>query len=298
MLIIGDEILKGLTHDTNTHAAAKALKNAGVPLSKVIVVGDDEQEIADEWIKLSQHVDYIITSGGVGPTHDDVTMKAVSRACNAPLRINGEMKDFIMTKSDKTNADESIIKMSTLPSNSKLLYLSGEDEWPILSCGRTFVLPGVPEFFEKKVELVAEHLKVSRAGWSDSGIPPTNILTNRCFRSSLRSSQFRKEVSKQYKVVLNADEESIVALLNSVVLKHPFVQIGSYPFVNNPSHRTIVTLEAKNKNERKGGSGGGRGRMGSIVGEERDLESQNRSINEALNDLLEGLGEGKVIRVE
>lgn len=98
MLIIGDEILKGLTADTNTHAAARALQDVGVPLTKVVVVGDDEQEIADEWIKLSQHVDYIITSGGVGPTHDDVTMKAVSRACNAPLKINEEMKDFIMSK--------------------------------------------------------------------------------------------------------------------------------------------------------------------------------------------------------
>ena len=165
--------------------------------------------------------------------------------------------------------------MATLPSNSKLLYLAGEDEWPILSCGRTFVLPGIPDFFSQKVSLVAGLLK------------------------------FRREVSKQYRVVLNAEEESIVKHLNEVVGRHPFVQIGSYPYVNNPAHRTIVTLEAKNKNERKGvGSGGGgdekfkRGRMGSIVGEERDLDVQNRNINEALRDLLDGLEKGAVIRVE
>merc|ERR1711865_1329548 len=104
------------------------------------------------------------------------------------------------------------IKMATLPSNAKLRYLSS-DEWPVLQCGKIFVLPGVPEYFNKKIENVAAYL----------------------------SSQLERSVA--YTIVLSIDEQAIVDILNDAVKNHPLVTMGSYPFVSHPEFKTVVTLE-------------------------------------------------------
>jgi molybdopterin-biosynthesis enzyme MoeA-like protein len=109
-------------------------------------------------------------------------------------------------QSDLTPAQ---IKMATLPSNAKLRYLS-KDDWPVLQCRNVFVLPGVPEFFSKKIESVASYL----------------------------STQLERSLS--YKVVLNVDEPSIVDILNDAVKKYPKVSFGSYPF--GKFSRTVVCL--------------------------------------------------------
>merc|ERR1712194_60384 len=107
------------------------------------------------------------------------------------------------------------LKMATLPQLSQLRYLAGKDEWPILQCRNIYVLPGVPQFFTSKIELVAAHL----------------------------SSEIQK--SEVYKVVLCVDETSIVEVLNTVVSQHPFVSFGSYPFFGHPDCKTVVTMEGK-----------------------------------------------------
>ena len=152
-------------------------------------------------------------------------MKAVSRSLSSPLAVNMEMVDFVQAQGEakaNTSPSEATLKMCNLPSNSELLFLTGPENWPVLLCGHVFVLPGVPEFFDKKIQLVAQHL------------------------------QFKKSRSKAIRVVLNAEETKIVTLLNQVVSNNPRVQIGSYPFVSNPELKTVVTLEAKSKLEVNG----------------------------------------------
>mmetsp|Transcript_25730 Transcript_25730/g.38494 ORF Transcript_25730/g.38494 Transcript_25730/m.38494 type:complete len:255 (-) Transcript_25730:148-912(-) len=169
---------------------------------------------------MEKEVDIIVTSGGVGPTHDDVTMKSVSAALSSPLMLHTEMADLLKGKMGLQNEDgsdlsEAQIKMATLPACGKLRYLAGEDEWPTLECRNIYILPGVPQFFEKKVETLAAYL-------SNSDL--VNSVT--C------------------KLVLSVDEVSVVPMLNEVVDAHPHVSFGSYPFVGHPEFHTVVTLEA------------------------------------------------------
>lgn len=90
-MVVGDELLKGLTPDSNIIAAAKALRSNGLSLLRVSIVSDDLQVIADELRRVSKEVDIIVTSGGVGPTHDDVTIKSVAMALGLDLEHHEEM---------------------------------------------------------------------------------------------------------------------------------------------------------------------------------------------------------------
>ena len=95
IIIIGDEILKGQTQDTNTHFLAKNLKILGVRLQRVVVIPDDIDIIAKEVKHFSDHYDYVLTSGGVGPTHDDVTFEGVAKAFNDTTFLHPEMEELI-----------------------------------------------------------------------------------------------------------------------------------------------------------------------------------------------------------
>ena len=256
IIVIGDEILKGLTPDTNTHAAALALNANNVPLARVVVVSDNQDEIIAEIKKMNETVDVIITSGGIGPTHDDVTIKAVAVALGSEMVLNQDMAALLRSKMNGDAVDgaeqeltEAQVKMATLPDCSMLKYLSGiEGDWPVLQCRNIFILPGVPQFFEKKVKHVASYL----------------------------SRELERSVA--FKVVLSIDENSIVPILNNVVLNHPNVSFGSYPFVNHPEFKTVVTLEGRR------------------IGYEKDEIDVHVKV--ALSDLVNGLPDDSVLRVD
>jgi FAD synthetase len=219
LLIIGDEILKGFTADTNTQTAAKSLRDNQVLLDQVSVVPDNQDRIVQELRRLDQQVDVIITSGGVGPTHDDVTIKSVAVFLNSDLVLHDEMV-LLLREKMKTSDDEPLseaqTKMATIPKASKLRHLSNNpNDWPVLQCRNVFILPGVPEYFAAKITNVASYL----------------------------SCQLQRRTS--YKVVLSVDETSIVSILNKAVANHPNVVIGSYPYVSQPDYQTILTVEGR-----------------------------------------------------
>lgn len=261
LLVIGDEILKGYTVDQNTPAAAKAFLEANVYLRQVSVVSDDLEAICREIAQLSERVDVLVTSGGVGPTHDDVTIKSVARALDRELVLHTEMAELLKEKMKQDELTDAMIKMATLPKGSKLRYLSEDpNAWPVLQCRNIFVLPGVPEFFEAKIANVAKYL----------------------------SCQLGR--GNAYKVVLSVDENSIVPILNQVVENHPSVSIGSYPFVNHPETKTVITLEGKLRMDTK---------RNSIVLEcDGPSEDRDSQVDAALGELMERLPTGSVLRVD
>ncbi|KAL3942890.1 MAG: hypothetical protein SGBAC_003013 [Bacillariaceae sp.] len=276
ILIIGDEILKGLTIDQNTNVAAKALRKECVTLARVVVVSDDQDEIVKEIRRLQSEVDVIITSGGVGPTHDDVTIKSVAASLGQDMILHAEMADLLREKmstyeDDLTPAQE---KMATLPSNAKLRYLSkSESDWPVLQCRNIFILPGVPEYFSKKIENVAAYL----------------------------SSQLER--STAYRLVLGVEEAAIVDALNEAVLGHPNVSFGSYPFVSHPDYKTVVTLEGTlyetNVDELKEPSL--MPRNSSVFDRAAvtmSKEARDQNVRFALDDLINKLPEEAILRVE
>mmetsp|Transcript_20295 Transcript_20295/g.46990 ORF Transcript_20295/g.46990 Transcript_20295/m.46990 type:complete len:318 (+) Transcript_20295:1157-2110(+) len=275
LLVIGDEILKGLTTDTNTQAAAKALWSKNVHLAKVVLVSDDQDEIVKEIQRLEDEVDVLITSGGVGPTHDDVTIKSVAAALDCDMVLHEEMANLLREKmtaeeNNSTELTEAQKKMATLPSNAKLRYLTeNKMEWPVLQCGKIFVLPGVPQFFEKKIQNLAAYL----------------------------SSQLERSVN--YKVVLGVDEASIVPLLNAAVKRHPDVIFGSYPFVGQPDVKTVLTLEGRIAR------GLGMKRNSSICLDLSDFgdrmftkERMDSNVRAALDELIGLLPEDSILRVD
>lgn len=93
LIVIGDEILKGMTPDSNIVAAAKALRSYNASLARVSVISDDMRDIVNEIRRYAneEDVDFIVTSGGVGPTHDDVTIKSVAEALGLGMEMNNEM---------------------------------------------------------------------------------------------------------------------------------------------------------------------------------------------------------------
>jgi len=193
--------------------------------------------------------------------------------------LREKMKDPNETDDGKDELTPAQIKMATLPRNAKLRYLS-KDEWPVLQCRNVFILPGVPEFFAKKIENVAIYL----------------------------SSQLERSVA--YKVVLSIDEQSIVDILNEAVRKHPMVSFGSYPFVSHPEFKTVLTLEGNmvdssahsNQNDDASLKFANHGSRNSILFD-RDAvllpkDIRDRNVLMALDDLLRNLPKGSILRVE
>jgi len=283
LLVIGDEILKGLTMDTNTNAAATMLRQNNVLLKRVVTLSDDQDDIVKEIKRMKHEVDIIITSGGVGPTHDDVTIKSVAAALDRKMVLNEQMVDLLKEKmahqgqgkegkkevSKGDDLTEAQIKMATLPFNSKLRYLSEDkNDWPILQCQNLFILPGVPQFFSEKIESLAIYL----------------------------SSQLERSIT--YRVVLSVDEPSIVDVLNAAVQNHPNVIFGSYPFVDHPDVKTVLTLEGRMVP-------GTNSRNSTVFLDRTILEATSFSkdkmdvhVQDALDDLIKDLPERSILRVD
>jgi len=297
LLIIGDEILKGYIADANSQAAALAFGTEGVALQRIVVVSDDLEEIVQEIHRMQQQVDVIVTSGGVGPTHDDVTIKSVAAALDCDMILNQEMKEFLQKMSAlqqeiKSNDGEEAcvangnatppppltdaqLKMATLPIVSKLRYLSPEKgpmDWPVLQCRNIFILPGVPDYFAPKIASVAAYL---------------SCQLERCCG---------------YKVVLSAEESTLVSYLNQVVERHPNVSFGSYPFVNHPSQKTVITVEGKLvAGSQKDDELAQPPRNSQILRRseiETSKEAMDQHVQRALDDLIATLPSNCVVRVD
>jgi molybdenum cofactor synthesis domain-containing protein len=360
LIIIGDEILNGLTTDTNLQVTSTALQSINIPLKMVSIITDDINEIAHEVIRMSQKYDIVITSGGIGPTHDDVTIKAIAKALQQEMKMNIAMlqhlediqieqqmqeknedeeesgdtfspktglKEIILNENDleeywrsleesaedsptqqplqvppqrklSYQIDETMESFALLPKESILHFPPPPDDyffspapsashhpakevtpypstttakqptskrsgvqrktWPILQCDNIYILPGVPQYFADKMQLLAKY-----------------------FLKSKRKDD-KKHLHKEIrKIVLNVEEKNLIQILNSLVNKysssfstpspllsaHPSsktpspplsfrspsaslentVKFGSYPFIDHPEYKTIITLESYNQ---------------------------------------------------
>lgn len=170
-LIIGDEVLNGKILDTNSYAFAKYCFNTlNIPLKKTIVCADDKEDIKSSLrILLDQdECDMVVTSGGIGPTHDDITYTAVAEAYNIPCtldqdivyRMNSIRSDYISKLSEDQR--KSFYRMATIPSGPQVEKIFPDQSlWvPIVSIeGRVYILPGVPSLFIKLLNSVSHNLE-------------------------------------------------------------------------------------------------------------------------------------------
>ncbi|RLV84954.1 Uncharacterized protein JA9_000179 [Meyerozyma sp. JA9] len=172
-LIIGDEVLNGKILDTNSHEFAKVCFNKlNIPLRKTIVCGDDTEDIIRSIKVLRQEGhDLLVTSGGIGPTHDDITYEAIATAYDMKCEIDSEVKDrmqqlrndYISTLS-APQAD-AFYRMATIPQSTEKISVekifSDDTLWvPIVGIDEhVYILPGVPQLFKKLLDHLADHIK-------------------------------------------------------------------------------------------------------------------------------------------
>lgn len=210
MLVIGNELLSGKFEEKNVSVLAKELFGLGVKLQRVVVCPDDIDVISSDVRRLADQYDYVFTSGGVGPTHDDVTMEAVADAFSQPLRRHPKLVEMFRGYfADRLTEDHLI--MADLPAEAELVW--GTDaKWPLVRLQNVFVLPGLPEVFRMKIPLIRAELGV--------GTP---------------------FVSKQVRA--QSDEGAIASLLNRLVRDFSDVTIGSYPRWESGSAFLIISFD-------------------------------------------------------
>ena len=198
ILIIGNEILSGRTQDTNTSTLALWLNSIGVRVREVRVIPDIEQTIIDNVNELRKNNKYVFTTGGIGPTHDDITAESVSKAFGLKYEIHKEGYKILQSYYKKGEFNEGRQKMIWMPKNSKLI-LNPTSGAPGFSVENVFCLPGVPSI-----------LKAMLGGLKNDIVGGKPILS---LTINLRTVE--SEISKS---------------LTSVQDNNKDVEIGSYPF--------------------------------------------------------------------
>jgi molybdenum cofactor synthesis domain-containing protein len=214
IIIIGDEILSGKIQDQNSHFMVKELRLRGVDVRRISVIPDDIQEIATEVKKFSERFDYVFTAGGIGPTHDDVTIEGIAKAFDVKLIFNAALKKLIHKRYGKDLTPEQL-KMAEVPEGAVIM----KDEaikFPIIIFRNVYILPGIPEYLEKKFIAIQKF--------------------------------FHDQPILLKKVYLKEYEPEIAPFLNEVVKKFKDVKIGSYPVVGNKDYHVMVTLESFEEN--------------------------------------------------
>lgn len=160
MLVIGDEILSGRTQDTNTNHLAKKLTEIGIDLREVRVIGDETAEIIATVNALRATYDYVFTSGGIGPTHDDITADAIATAFGVGIDIRKDARAILATnyKDPDNELNEMRLRMARIPDGA-ILIDNPVSKAPGFRIGNVHVMAGVPSVFHAMVENVLPTLK-------------------------------------------------------------------------------------------------------------------------------------------
>jgi molybdenum cofactor synthesis domain-containing protein len=212
-LLIGNELLSGKVHEANLIELARTLRALGIALERVVMIPDDIATIASEARALSARFDLVFTSGGVGPTHDDVTIEGLAEAFSVKAEIHPTM-EALLRGAYGERCTEAHLRMALVPAGAELATTQ-EVLWPTVVMQNVWVLPGVPEIFRMKLAVVRAWVRgpepfVSRA------------------------------------VFTKMDEAELKPLLDKIVAEHPEVDVGSYPKWFDPTYKTKLTFDSRN----------------------------------------------------
>ena len=200
IIVIGDEILSGRTQDTNSNFIAKILLKEGIKLEEIAVIKDDKITIKDRVINFSEKFSYVFTTGGIGPTHDDITSESISDAFKLEYEINKEAFNILNNYYPKGEFNESRQRMAKMPRGSDLI-LNPMTAAPGFKIKNVYVLPGVPEIMQT---MFLELIKKIKKG------KPKLVTT----------------------INTNLYESKIAIYLKEIQDKYKDSSIGSYPYFN------------------------------------------------------------------
>ena len=150
ILVIGDEILSGRTRDSNMHFLAQELARVGIDLREARVVGDRPEAIVEAAQALSRTYDHVFTSGGIGPTHDDITADCVAKAFGVPIDIDPRAVEMLLQRIKREDLNEARLRMARIPEGAALIE-NPVSAAPGFSIGNVHVMAGVPRIFEAMV---------------------------------------------------------------------------------------------------------------------------------------------------
>ena len=217
ILIIGNEILSGRTQDTNTGTLANWLNSIGVKVNEVRIVPDIEKKIVDTLNILRNENDYVFTTGGIGPTHDDITAESVSKAFGLKYEIHKEAFDILESYYKLGGFNEGRQKMVKMPKNAELI-LNPTSGAPGFSVDNVFCLPGVPSI-----------LKSMLGGLKNRIVGGEPIISHSI---SLRTVE--SEIAKNITEIQNENKD---------------VEIGSYPFFHAGKLGVSIVLRSENQSK-------------------------------------------------
>ena len=209
-LIIGNELLSGKIAEANLVVLARELRALGVQLRRVVMILDEIDVIASEVRALAAAHDVVFTSGGVGPTHDDLTIEGVARAFDAGVVVSEQVAGMIRAAYGERLTDAHLL-MARVPEGARLVATPALP-WPTVVMRNVWVLPGVPEVFQMKIPLLRAELG------TDAPFVSLAVFTT-------------------------LDEGQIKALLDEVVQAYRDVDVGSYPRWSDPEYRTKLTFD-------------------------------------------------------
>ncbi|MBI3781787.1 MAG: competence/damage-inducible protein A [Deltaproteobacteria bacterium] len=213
IIVIGNEILSGKVTDTNAAFLCRELRGLGVTLKRILVIPDELPAIAAAVRDYHRQFDIVFTSGGVGPTHDDITMEGIAQGLGRKIVRDPWLEEKVREYSPGT-INEARLKMAEVPEGSELVF--GNDlTFPAVKLLNIYILPGIPELFRNKFL---------------------------AFKSRFAVDPFHMRI-----VYTRSIESSIAECLNKTLAAFPDLLLGSYPKLNDPEYRVRVTLESKDR---------------------------------------------------
>lgn len=198
LLITGNEILSGRTQDANLRFLAQGLGEIGIKLYEVRVVADIEEEIILSVNELRRKHDFVFTSGGIGPTHDDITAQAIAKAFGDKIVKNEEAAKILIKHYGEGNVNEARMKMAMLPSTASLLD-NPVSSAPGFRIGNVFVMAGIPKIFQAMFFAAKKELPVGS-----------------------------KTISRE--IIVSLTESIIAQKFSDLQNSYPKLIMGSYPF--------------------------------------------------------------------
>jgi molybdenum cofactor synthesis domain-containing protein len=211
ILIIGNEILSGKVTDENSPYLCRELRALGVDVERLLTIPDELDQIAVEVKAMSDAYDFVFTSGGIGPTHDDLTIEGVAAGFGVSVEHSESIEERIR-RATKSEPSETLLRMARIPAGSQLLD-SGDLWFPLVVMKNVYIFPGVPELLRKKFEDARERFR---------GVP--FVLK---------------------KVYVRARESDIAPTLNELLQEYPELMLGSYPRIGQEAFQVMLTLESR-----------------------------------------------------
>jgi molybdenum cofactor synthesis domain-containing protein len=212
VIVIGNEILSGRTQDKNIAFLASELSAIGIPLREVRVIPDIEQTIIDTVRSMSSVFSYVFTTGGIGPTHDDITSDAIAKAFNKPLYKHPEAEKSLLSHYTPDQVNEARMKMAYVPEGAQLIT-NPVSAAPGFIIENVYVMAGVPRIMQAMFDAVRPSLKGGPAVLSES-------------------------------VTTTLPEGTLAAGLTIIQAEFPETDIGSYPYFKQGGFFTTLVVRS------------------------------------------------------